>query len=61
MGQTVLKGIQFVCPQLLLQCYSVIVKQNNYIHMTCRQMDGTRKIILSDVTQTQEDKHGMYS
>jgi hypothetical protein len=24
-------------------------------------MDGTEKIILSELTQTQKDKHGMYS
>ena len=23
-------------------------------------MDGTRKTILSEITQTQKDKHGMY-
>lgn len=25
------------------------------------EMDGTKKIILSEVTQTQKDQHGMYS
>jgi hypothetical protein len=27
----------------------------------CRQMDRTRKVILSEVTQTQKDMHDMYS
>ena len=27
----------------------------------CKEMDGTRKKILSELTQTQKDKHDMYS
>ena len=40
-----------------MECYSVIKKLHYEI---CGQMDGSRKIILSDVTQRQKDKYGMY-
>ena len=40
----------------------ILLSGNKQQHLEiCGQMDGTRKKILSEVTQTQKNKHGMYS
>ena len=49
---------------VLLSCLKQTNKQTKNQHEICRQMDRTRKKlinILSDVIQTQEGKHGVYS
>ena len=38
----------------------VLLSSKKQCHLEiCRQIDGTRKKILSEVTQTQKDKHGI--
>jgi hypothetical protein len=41
-----------------MEYYSAVKKWH---HEICRKVDGTRKIILSEKTPTQRDKHSMCS
>ena len=54
------KWIKKMCHIYTMEYYSD-VKSNDHSNLAGKWMELEKKITQSDVTQTQKDKHGMYS